>query len=141
MLLVQFFEFLNQLARISLQMHQPKIIFLIRSDQTSTLVARGCCCDLALISHIPCFPVIDLEVKELILIALIVDLPIRIERLGCCLRHLWDSTIALKGLTAILEDQLGVWSVEATWEKLLMRHHDALDVQASLHELHLQRDV
>jgi len=60
MLLVQFFELLDQLARISLQMHQPKVVFLIRSDQTSTLVTRGRGCDLALISHIPCFSVIDL---------------------------------------------------------------------------------
>ena len=75
------------------------------------------------------------------MITLIVVLPIRIERLGCCLRHLWDRTISLKGLTAILEDRLGVRSVEATREKLLVSHHDTLDVQASLHELHLQRDV
>ena len=52
-----------------------------------------------------------------------------------------DGTITLKGVTAILEDRLGVRSVEATREKLLVRHHDTLDVQASLHELHLQRDV
>lgn len=60
MLLIQFFELLNQFPRISLQMHQPKVIFLIRSDQSSTLVARGCGCDLALSSHVPSFPVIDL---------------------------------------------------------------------------------
>ena len=75
------------------------------------------------------------------MIALIVVKPIWVESLGCRLRHLRDSTITLKGVTAILEDRLGVRSVEATREKLLVRHHDTLDVQASLHELHLQRDV
>lgn len=75
------------------------------------------------------------------MIALIVVKPIWVECLGCSLRHLRDGTITLKGVTAILEDRLGVRSVEATREKLLVRHHYALDVQASLHELHLQRDV
>ena len=43
----------------------------------------------------------------------------------------------MQGVYPIVKYRLGVWSIEAIWEKFLLGLQNALNIEPSLHKLHL----